>query len=116
MTGTDASVAMERYPLGADDAVAVVLRLNRPDQLNPIDSGVLTTMDGMIDQIEADPTARTVLVTGTGRAFSAGGDLKAYISLQTDPVAFPRFVSELQRIFGRFRDLAVPVVALVNGV
>src|SRR5580692_9762209 len=116
MTDMDASVVCERHPLGGDDSVAVVLRLNRPDQLNPIDTAMLLTLDGLIDQLEGDPTVRTVLVTGSGRAFSAGGDMKAYVSLQRDPVAFPRFVSELHRIFGRLRDLVVPVVALVNGV
>jgi enoyl-CoA hydratase/carnithine racemase len=113
---TDASVVREKHLLGGDDAAAVVLRLNRPDQLNPIDAGVLSTLDGLIDEIEGDPAVRAVLVTGTGRAFSAGGDMKAYVSLQQDPVAFPRFVADLQRILGRFRDLTVPVVALVNGL
>jgi enoyl-CoA hydratase/carnithine racemase len=69
-----------------------------------------------ITNVAADAEVRTVLVTGTGRAFSAGGDLKSYIELQRDPVAFPRFVAELHRIFGRFRQIPVPVVALVNGV
>ena len=42
--------------------------------------------------------------------------MKKYRTLQRDPVAFPRFVGDLHRIFGRLRDLPVPVVALVNGV
>ena len=57
-----------------------------------------------------------MLLTGAGRAFSAGGDLKSYIELQRDPVAFPQFVADLHRVFGRLRELPVPVVALVNGV
>jgi enoyl-CoA hydratase len=57
-----------------------------------------------------------VLFTGAGRAFSAGGDLESYVELQRDPVAFPRFVADIHRVFGRLRDLPVPVVALVNGV
>ena len=57
-----------------------------------------------------------MLLTGAGRAFSAGGDLKSYVELQRDPVAFPRFVADIHRVFGRLRDLPVPVVALVNGV
>ena len=36
-----------------------------------------------------------MLVTGSGRAFSAGGDLKTYVSLQRDPVRFPHFVADL---------------------
>src|SRR5262245_37448932 len=108
-------VVVERRPLGGG-AVAAVMRLNRPDQLNPIDGDTLVVMNEHLDAIAADRKVRTVLITGNGRAFSAGGDLKKYIPLQKDPVKFPEFVSLLHRVFARFRELPVPVVALVNGV
>lgn len=92
---------------------AAVLTLNRPEQLNPLDSSMLAALDARIDEVG---DARCVLVTGAGRAFSAGGDLKGYQELQRDPVAFPAFVAELHRVFGRLRTLPVPAVALVNGV
>lgn len=117
-------VVLERRPLGEPaeggagpvEGEAALLRLNRPDQLNPIDSAMLRAMDAAIDEVAADRSVRALLVTGEGRAFSAGGDLKAYRTLQRDPVGFPAFVAELHRVFGRLRDLPVPVVALVNGV
>jgi enoyl-CoA hydratase/carnithine racemase len=109
------AVLLERHDLGSG-LDAAVLRLNRPDQLNPIDVDMLGDLDAVIDDVAADPAIRTLLVTGAGRAFSAGGDLKKYVALQKDPVEFPRFVSELHRIFGRLRSLAIPAVALVNGV
>jgi enoyl-CoA hydratase/carnithine racemase len=90
-----------------------LITLDRPDQLNPIDSGTLAGLDTAISALSE---ARALLITGAGRAFSAGGDLKGYIKLQRDPVAFPAFVSELHRVFGRLRTLPVPVIALVNGV
>ncbi len=114
-----ASVLLDRHALdagAAGAAMAAVIRLNRPDQLNPIDDEVLDRLDDCIDEIEADPSVRAVLVTGNGRAFSAGGDLKKYVELQRDPVGFPEFVSHLHRTFGRLRAMRVPVVALVNGV
>jgi enoyl-CoA hydratase len=109
------SVLLERIDLG-DGAVAAVLRLNRPDQLNPIDDEVLDRIDQHLDDVDADASVRTVLVTGNGRAFSAGGDLKKYVELQRDAIGFPRFVSHLHRTFGRLRAMRVPAVALVNGV
>ncbi|MHB8463473.1 MAG: enoyl-CoA hydratase/isomerase family protein [Acidimicrobiales bacterium] len=97
-------------------APAGLITLDRPAQLNPIDSAVLAGLDAAVDALVADPSVRAILITGAGRAFSAGGDLKAYIELQTDPVAFPAFVTELHRVFGRLREIPVPVIALVNGV
>lgn len=108
-------VELESHKVGRS-ATAAVVRLNRPDELNPIDADMLEALDLALDQVAADRRVRTVLVTGAGRAFSAGGDMKRYRRLQRDPVAFPRFVADLHRIFGRLRDLPVPAVALVNGV
>ena len=95
---------------------AALLTLNRPEQLNPIDTALLADLDARLDEVARDPSVRAVLVTGAGRTFSAGGDLKGYRELQRDPVAFPAFVAELHRVFGRLRSLPVPAVALVNGV
>ncbi|MCD9623795.1 enoyl-CoA hydratase/isomerase family protein [Rhabdothermincola salaria] len=115
-TGGDDPVVWERLSVGDGARTVAVVRLNRPDSLNPIDTSVLAALDAALDEIAFDPQVATVLVTGNGRAFSAGGDLKGYQELQQDPVAFPRFVADLHRVFGRFRQLPVPTVALVNGV
>jgi enoyl-CoA hydratase len=115
MTDRD-RVQLELVKLGRGRDCAAVLRLNRPEQLNPIDWDTIRELDARIDEVDANPAVRCVLITGNGRAFSAGGDLKSYRKLQTDPVAFPQFVGDLHETFGRFRTLRVPVVALVNGV
>jgi enoyl-CoA hydratase/carnithine racemase len=109
-------VVAETVTLGRRTAQAGVVRLNQPEQLNPVDGQVLVELDAAIDRLIADRRVRAILVTGNGRAFSAGGDMKGYRTLQRDPVRFPQFVAELHRIFGRLRTLPVPVVALVNGV
>lgn len=114
--GAEDLVVWERLAVGDGPRTAAVVRLNRPESLNPIDSAMLAALDATIDEIAFDTQIAAVLVTGNGRAFSAGGDLKGYQELQRDPVAFPRFVGDLHRIFGRLGHLPVPVVALVNGV
>lgn len=116
MTSTTDRVQLELAKLGRGRDRAAIIRLNRPEQLNPIDWDTVHELATRIDEIEGNPSVRCVLVTGNGRAFSAGGDLKSYTKLQTDPVSFPRFVGDLHHAFGRFRTLPVPVVALVNGV
>ena len=89
-------------------ALAAVVTLSRPEQLNPIDTEMLTDLDAALDEIEARREARTILVTGAGRAFSAGGDMKGYQTLQRDPVGFPRFVAHLHRVFSRLRRGRLP--------
>jgi enoyl-CoA hydratase len=100
----------------SDDAAAAVLTLNRPDQLNAMNWEMIKQFDAAVTEASADPGVRVVLITGAGRAFSAGGDLKSYVELQRDAERFPRFVADLHEAFGRLRTLDVPVVALVNGV
>jgi enoyl-CoA hydratase/carnithine racemase len=120
--GSEPAVLVEEMELGVDvgeagtSRVAVVLTLSRPERLNAIDWEMLRQLDTVIEGLAQRSDLCCLLVTGAGRAFSAGGDLDSYVELQRDPVAFPRFVADIHRVFGRLRDLPVPVVALVNGV
>lgn len=109
-------ITLAHLPIGETGATAALVTLDRPDQLNPMDSTMLDALDAALDEIEARPDSRAVLVTGAGRAFSAGGDLKGYVELQRDAVAFPKFVAQLHRVFGRLRSSRLPTIALVNGV
>lgn len=117
------TIELEYRPVdvpGGVAACAALVTLSRPETLNPIDTQMLVELDAALDAIEARRVdaadVRAILVIGAGRAFSAGGDLKGYQSLQQDPVAFPKFVSELHRVFGRLRIGSLPSIALVNGV
>lgn len=112
----DEPVLVERLAVGDTGRTAAVVRLDRPEQLNPMDGAMIAALDSILDAVDADPAVCCVLITGNGRAFSAGGDLKGYQTLQRDREAFTRFVAELHRVFGRLRTLRVPAVALVNGV
>jgi enoyl-CoA hydratase/carnithine racemase len=113
---TDSPVRFELRPLGVEGANTAIVWLNRPATLNAIDRATLDALDEAITAVDDDPSVRAVLITGTGQAFSAGGDLKQYLTLQRDPVAFPKFVTDLHATFGRLGDLRVPVIALINGV
>ncbi len=112
----DSPVRVELRPVAGTEAQAAILSLNRPESLNAIDRTMIDALADAIATVERDSTVRVVLITGTGRAFSAGGDLKQYRTLQRDPVEFPRFVADLHTTFGRLRHLRVPVIALINGV
>src|ERR1700752_4790426 len=52
-----------------------LLTLNRPDKLNAINGKMVEEIEGWLDRVEQDPDVRALVVTGAGRAFSAGFDL-----------------------------------------
>jgi enoyl-CoA hydratase len=110
------TVMVERMALGTEEGVFALVRMNRPDELNPLDWETVRALDGAFREVAADATVRVVGVTGAGRAFSAGGDMKKYQVLQRDPRQFPEFLEDLHATFGRIAHYPKPFVALVNGV
>ena len=93
------------------------LRLNRPEALNTLSDALIEELDDAIDEIEADPKIRVVVVTGAGRAFCAGGDLKGFTPTgELDPDALMRSVRRAASVVERIPLLDKPVIAAVNGV
>src|SRR6202022_3414617 len=82
----------------------------------PIDWTTIRQLEETLLAVDQDDVVRAVLVIGRGRAFSAGGDLKAYVHLEEDPVQFPAFLVDLHRTFRFISQMRKPVIALVNGV
>lgn len=103
------------------DGGIVTLTLNRPEKRNPIsEPDVVVALVGALGRVQADPTARTVILTGAGTAFSSGGDLgamEAALAERTrNPAATVAYYTEgIQRIPRAFEALDVPVIAAVNG-
>ena len=97
------------------------LTLNRPEKRNPISEREM--VDAIVAALQrggADPAVRVAILTGAGRAFSAGGDLQvmhdALEERARDPNATRRYYTEgIQRIPLAFEALDVPVIAAVNG-
>ncbi|AMM20000.1 hypothetical protein AX769_07275 [Frondihabitans sp. PAMC 28766] len=90
------------------------LRMNGPDTLNALDEGVKAQLVAALQDAAADREARVVLLTGTGRAFSAGGDIRAMGTRSAagtiDVLTFGREITE------GIAGLQKPVVAAVNGL
>ena len=92
----------------ADDGVAKIT-LNRPIVLNAINKNVTRLLDAALDQAEADEDVRAVILTGAGRAFSAGGDLWSSLYPDDDPA--PDALDVQLRIWAFDK----PVIAAVRG-
>lgn len=98
--------------VGKENSVALIT-LNRPEALNAIDTPLMEDLNVVLDEIEADISLRTVIITGEGRAFSAGGDIKEELkkTLNTG-YAYCRKGADLM---SKIEHLRVPVIAALNG-
>ena len=95
------------------------ITLNRPDKLNAFNEAMHAELGQALDRIEADGAVRAVLLTGAGRAFSAGQDLGDRV-MGEGVAAPPDLGDTLDRLYNplvrRLRRLERPVIAAVNGV
>lgn len=80
--------------------------LNRPHALNAITEGLLEDLVAALDDIEKDDSVKVVILTGAGKAFSAGRDLKGVMEGREKPGG-PRYKA--------LEDLSKPVIAAVHG-
>jgi len=98
----------------ADGAVRVV-RLNRPDDLNASNHELHHALAELFPQIDADEEARAVVLTGNGRAFSAGGDFQYLDELTRDAELREQTLADGKRIVVGMASCRVPIIAAVNG-
>jgi len=104
----------EEIVVEADGPIRIV-RLNRPDDLNAVNHELHEGLADLWPQIDLDREARAVVLTGNGRAFSAGGDFD-YIREQTTDLDLRRqTLATGKRIVLNMIHCRVPVVAAVNG-
>jgi len=96
-----------------EDGIAEI-RLNRPQRLNAVTQQLYDELNDALGQAESDGDVRVVLLTGEGRAFCVGADLKEHKSGRT---AFARrqYLQGEQIVCKRLLQLGRPVVAAVNG-
>ena len=90
--------------------------LDRPAQMNAISPELLEDLDRVCDDVERDPAVKVMTLTGAGRAFCAGADLKVVQELSPDPVRWRGFLDLLHHVFNRIEALPQPVIAGINGL
>ncbi|HSH57245.1 MAG TPA: enoyl-CoA hydratase/isomerase family protein [Halomonas sp.] len=90
------------------------IRLNRPHRLNAVTQALYDELNDALTAAEQDPEVRVVVITGEGRAFCVGADLKEHKAGRT---AFDRrqYLQGEQVVCKRLMQLKTPVIAAVNG-
>ena len=89
------------------------IALNRPEKLNAINEEMLNGLFDAVDQIATSESIGAVVVSGRGRAFSAGGDIKAMQAM--DDRTFADTISLYMRVSAAFRSCPRPIIAAVHG-
>ena len=97
-----------------------VIRLNRPERLNAMSIDLCLELKGAFEQIAHDNDCRVVVLTGAGRAFCSGLDLKDHSLIpNVDGLTIPRIGPRAIRIYSQLipimRHLPQPIIAAVNG-
>ncbi len=97
------------------DGPVRVIRLNRPEQLNATNHELHSGLAALFPQLDADPDARVAVITGNGRAFSAGGDFGYIDELAKDADRRHESLTHGRQIVTGMVACRVPIVAAVNG-
>lgn len=106
------TTATEPVAVGERHGAVAIIRLNRPNAMNSVNSALSTAVGKLLEQAAADDDVRVVVLTGTGRAFCAGADLKAIAAGEPlDAAEHPEWG------FGGYAQhwIEKPTIAAVNG-
>ncbi|MBI4287112.1 MAG: enoyl-CoA hydratase [Chloroflexi bacterium] len=107
-------MAYEALILKREAGVATIT-LNRPDKLNALSPKLINEIPDALEEVGADKSVRAVVLTGNGRAFSAGAELDSPIFSMTNPADIKEFFGPVSRTVLAIRNMPKAVVAAVNG-
>jgi enoyl-CoA hydratase len=97
------------------DGAVVTVTLNRPEVKNAIGEVLHHELSTIFWDLESDASCEVIILTGTGDAFCAGGDLAWVLSMAGDPVAATAAGRDARRIQTTMLDLEKPIIAKVRG-
>lgn len=99
-----------------DDGVATIT-LNRPDKLNAFTDAMLDEWLARLEDCRTDSEVRVIVMTGTGRAFTTGGDIESFSGSATQTAADikNRVAEGVQRLPRKIAEIDKPVICALNG-
>lgn len=105
----------EKCVLLDTQASIATITLNRPTAMNSFNLELVNELLVALQAVKQDAAVKTVILTGNGKAFCAGGDLSHLGSL-TEPLAARDFIRAVGQIVTAIMNMEKPVIAMVNGV
>ena len=89
------------------------ITINRPEALNALNSEVLDELNLLLDEVKANKDLRVAILTGEGRSFVAGADIKEMSTLSA--IEGKEFGNKGLSVFRKLETLPIPVIAQING-
>ena len=91
-----------------------ILRINRPEALNAMNTDVISELSQTVDQIGADESIKVIIITGAGeKSFCAGADISYMVDI--DPITAEKYASSAQSVLNKIERLEKPVIGAING-
>ena len=90
-----------------------ILKINRPEALNALNSGIFREMKTFLEELTGDKKIRALIITGEGKAFVAGADIAEMVNMNSEEAE--QFSRTGQELFSSLENLDIPVIAAVNG-
>ena len=91
-----------------------ILTLNRPEVMNSFNFALLRELEEKVERFQWDPEVRVIVITGAGKAFCAGADLKERVTMPEEQVR--QFIFTLRSLFTFIEYMNKPVIGAVNGI
>jgi enoyl-CoA hydratase len=113
---TDRYAAYTKLQLDRPAERVLRITFNRPETYNSVDAETHTQLTNIWRDINDDPAINAVIVTGAGKAFSAGGDFELIKSVINDPVARMATWREAKDLVYNVVNCNKPIVSAINGV
>jgi enoyl-CoA hydratase len=114
MSEQESTKELETVKYTKADAIATIM-LNRPHRLNAVSEQLYDELISALDKAEADSEVRVVILTGAGRAFCVGADLKEHGKGERTSFERRNYLIKANNVCTRIRTLNKPVIAAVNG-
>src|SRR5258706_3739573 len=107
----------EYLKFDVDGSIATIT-LNRPEKLNAFNDEMLEKWLAALEQCRTSPDVRVIVMTGTGRAFTTGGDIETFSAsaAQTAAGIKARLTEGIQRLPRKMAEIGKPIVAALNGL
>ena len=106
----------QRLTFDRRDHGVLLITMNRPEKYNAADEQMHTELAGVWTEVSADPETRVAVVTGAGKAFSAGGDLDMVRRMAGDYDRVSHMLREMSDLVYNIINCEKPIVSAINGV